>query len=155
MKKILLIILSFVIFSNVFAGVKDETNTLDFKAIRRLERVVERIENSKNVKIYINIFDGEESFQPADPQKSVIFNIQKINKEEIGVELKFSEDLDMESKSVELGVVMDHCKKNLYEEKYEEYINCVLESIDKIIASDEKEMEEEKKEIKEEKSIEK
>ncbi|WP_300328023.1 hypothetical protein [Fusobacterium sp.] len=151
MKKIIMIILSFIIMNEIFAGIKDETNTFDFKAIRRIDRSIEKIESSKKIKIYINIFDGEESFHPEDPQRTVIFDIQKINKDEISVELKFSEDLNLENKSVELSAILDNYKKELYEGKYEEYIVGVLDSIDKVLASEEAE----EKEIEAEENIEK
>lgn len=151
MKKIIMIILSFIIMNEIFAGIKDETNTFDFKAIRRIDRSIEKIESSKKIKIYINIFDGEESFHPEDPQRTVIFDIQKINKDEISVELKFSEDLNLENKSVELSAILDNYKKELYEGKYEEYVVGVLDSIDKVLASEEAE----EKEIEAEENIEK
>lgn len=151
MKKIIMIILSFIIMNEIFAGIKDKTNTFDFKAIRRIERVIGKVENSKKIKIYINIFDGEESFHPENPQRTVIFDVQKLNKEEISVELKFSEDLNLESKSVELSAILDNYKKELYEGKYEEYIVGVLDSIDKVLASEEAE----EKEIEAEENIEK
>lgn len=149
MKKIFMIILNIIILTKVFAGVKDETNTFDFKAIRRIERVVEKVENSRKVKIYINIFDGEESFHPEDPQKTIIFDIQKLNKDEVSVELKFSEDLNMENKSVELSAILDNYKKDLYEGKYEEYVIGLLDCIDQVLASEK----EEEKEIKSEENI--
>lgn len=151
MKKIITIILSFIIMTEIFAGIKDETNTFDFKAIRRIERVIEKVENSKKIKIYINIFDGEESFHPENPQRTVIFDVQKLNKEEISVELKFSEDLNLESKSVELSAILDNYKKELYEGKYEEYVVGILDSVDKVLASEEAE----EKEIEVEENIEK
>ncbi len=151
MRKIITIILSIFIMSKVFAGIKDETNTLDFKSIRRIERVIEKIENNKKIKIYINIFAGEESFHPEDPQRTVIFDIQKLSEDKVSIELKFSEDLNIENKSIELSAILDNYKKELYEGKYEEYIVGILDCIDKVLASEEAE----EKEIKAEENIEK
>lgn len=104
MKKILCCILSMIIFSSSFAGIKDETETLNSESIKRIEKVIEKIESSQKIKLYVNIFNGEESFQTEDPQQTIIFNIQKISEEEIGAELNFSEDLNMENKSAEVEV---------------------------------------------------
>ena len=147
MKNILCCILSMIIFSNSFAGIKDETETLDSESIKRIEKVVEKIESSQKIKLYVNIFNGEESFQTEDPQQTIIFNIQKISEEEIGAELNFSEDLNMENKSAEIGVVLDYYQKYLYDKKYEEYITSILNAIEQILTSQKNDEEEEKEEF--------
>ena len=147
MKKILCCILSMIIFSSSFAGIKDETETLNSESMKRIEKVIEKIENSQKIKLYVNIFNGEESFQTEDPQQTIIFNIQKISEEEIGAELNFSEDLNMENKSTEIGVVLDYYQKYLYDKKYEEYITSILNSIEQILTSQKNDEEEEKEEF--------
>lgn len=147
MKKILCCILSMIIFSSSFAGIKDETETLNSESIKRMEKVVEKIESSQKIKLYVNIFNGEESFQTEDPQQTIIFNIQKISEEEIGAELNFSEDLNMENKSTEIGVVLDYYQKYLYDKKYEEYITSILNAIEQILTSQKNDEEEEKEEF--------
>ncbi|MCF2611674.1 MULTISPECIES: hypothetical protein [Fusobacterium] len=155
MKKILYCILSMIIFSNSFAGIKDETKTLNSEAIKRIEKVIEKIENNQKIKLYVNIFNGEESFQVEDPQQTIIFNIQKISEDEIGAELNFSEDLNMENKSTEIGVVLDYYQKYLYEQKYEEYITSILNAMEQILTSQKNDEEEEKEELEANKVIEK
>ena len=147
MKNILCCILSMIIFSSSFAGIKDETETLNSESIKRIEKVVEKIESSQKIKLYVNIFNGEESFQTEDPQQTIIFNIQKISEEEIGAELNFSEDLNMENKSTEIGVVLDYYQKYLYDKKYEEYITSILNAIEQILTSQKNDEEEEKEEF--------
>lgn len=147
MKKILCCILSMIIFSSSFAGIKDETETLNSESIERIEKVIEKIESSQKIKLYVNIFNGEESFQTEDPQQTIIFNIQKISEEEIGAELNFSEDLNMENKSTEIGVVLDYYQKYLYDKKYEEYITSILNAIEQILTSQKNDEEEEKEEF--------
>ena len=148
MKKILCCILSMIIFSSSFAGIKDETENLNSESIERIEKVIEKIESSQKIKLYVNIFNGEESFQTEDPQQTIIFNIQKISEEEIGAELNFSEDLNMENKSTEIGVVLDYYQKYLYDKKYEEYITSILNAIEQILTSQKNDEEEEKEEFK-------
>lgn len=155
MKKILSCILAVIIFSNSFAGIKDETKTLNSEAIKRIEKVIEKIENNQKIKLYVNIFNGEESFQVEDPQQTIIFNIQKISEDEIGAELNFSEDLNMENKSTEIGVVLDYYQKYLYEQKYEEYITSILNAMEQILTSQKNDEEEEKEELEANKVIEK
>ena len=147
MKKILCCILFMIIFSSSFAGIKDETETLNSESMRRIEKVIEKIESSQKIKLYVNIFNGEESFQTEDPQQTIIFNIQKISEEEIGAELNFSEDLNMENKSTEIGVVLDYYQKYLYDKKYEEYITSILNAIEQILTSQKNDEEEEKEEF--------
>lgn len=147
MKKILCCILFMIIFSSSFAGIKDETETLNSESMRRIEKVIEKIESSQKIKLYVNIFNGEESFQTEDPQQTIIFNIQKISEEEIGAELNFSEDLNMENKSTEIGVVLDYYQKYLYDKKYEEYITSILNAIEQILTSQKNDEEDEKEEF--------
>ena len=147
MRKILCCILSMIIFSSSFAGIKDETETLNSESIKRVEKVIEKMENSQKIKLYVNIFNGEESFQTEDPQQTIIFNIQKISEEEIGAELNFSEDLNMENKSSEIGVVLDYYQKYLYDKKYEDYIIGILNAIEQILTSQKNDEEEEKEQF--------
>lgn len=140
MKKIIkFFIINIFIFSITLAKVNIENDCLTFKEIRRIERVIERLENSKNIKVYLNIFDGEEDFYPKIPEKVLIFNIQDIETEEVGIELKFSEDLNMEDKSVDIGIILDNYRNELYNREYEKYIIGVLEALEKIIPKKENE----------------
>lgn len=147
MRKILCGILATIIFSNSLAGIKDETKTLNDESIKRIEKLIEKIENSQKIKLYVNIFNGEESFQVKDPQQTLIFNIQKISESEIGAELNFSEDLNMENKSTEIEMVLDYYQKDLYEKKYEEYITNILNALEQVLISQKNDEAEEKKEI--------
>lgn len=149
MKKILCCILGIFIFSNSFSRIKDETKTLNSESIKNIEKVIENIENNQKIKLYVNIFNGEESFQTEDPQQTIIFNIQKISSDEITTELNFSEDLNMENKSSEIEIVLDYYQKYLYEKKYEEYITKVVETLEQILSSQRKEEKEEIEEFNE------
>ncbi|NME35665.1 MULTISPECIES: hypothetical protein [Fusobacterium] len=140
MKKIIkFFIINVFIFSLTFAKVNIEKDILNFKEIRRVERAIEKLENSKNIKVYLNIFEGENDFYTENPQKVLIFNIQNIETDELGIELKFSEDLNMEDKSVDLGIILDNYKKDLYNRDYEKYIIGVLEALEKVIPEEENE----------------
>ncbi|WP_027128034.1 hypothetical protein [Fusobacterium perfoetens] len=140
MKKIIkFFIINMFIFSLAFAKVNMEKDILNFKELRRVERAIEKLENSKNIKVYLNIFEGENDFYTENPQKVLIFNIQNIETDELGIELKFSEDLNMEEKSVDLGIILDNFKKELYNREYEKYIIGVLEALEKVIPEEENE----------------
>ncbi|MCI6152559.1 MAG: hypothetical protein MR673_05460 [Fusobacterium perfoetens] len=140
MKKIIkFFIINMFIFSLAFAKVNMEKDILNFKELRRVERAIEKLENSKNIKVYLNIFEGENDFYTENPQKVLIFNIQNIETDELGIELKFSEDLNMEEKSVDLGIILDNFKKELYNREYEKYIIGVLEALEKVIPEEKNE----------------
>lgn len=143
MKKIMCFILASFIFSNSFAGIKDEIKSLNSESIKNIEKVIEKLESDQKIKLYVNIFNGEESFQVKDPQQTIIFNIQKISEDEIATELNFSEDLNMENKSSEMEIVLDYYQKYLYEKKYEEYIVGVISGIEQLLISQKKDEKEE------------
>lgn len=122
-----------------FGKIEDGLNLLNLKDKRRIEKLITKIENNKDIIIYIKTVNGEESIQLENPQKTVMIIVQKINDEKIASELKFTEDLRMEDKEHDLNLILVNNKDYMFDAKYENYFENILVGIDKLIDSSEKE----------------
>lgn len=122
-----------------FGKIEDGLNLLNLKDKRRIEKLITKIENNKDIIIYIKTVNGEESMQLENPQKTVMIIIQKINDEKIASELKFTEDLRMEDKEHDLNLILVNNKDYMFDAKYENYFENILIGIDKLIDYSEKE----------------
>lgn len=127
-----------------FGKIEDNLKLLNLKDKRRIEKLITKIENNKDVIIYIKTVNGEESIQLENPQKTIMIIIQKINDEKIASELKFTEDLRMEDKEHDLNLILVNSKNYIFDEKYEDYFENILIGINKLINYSEKEEKEEK-----------
>lgn len=122
-----------------FGKIEDGLNLLNLKDKRRIEKLITKIENSKDIIIYIKTVNGEESIQLENPQKTVMIIVQKINDEKVASELKFTEDLRMEDKEHDLNLILVNNKDYMFDAKYEDYFENVLIGIDKLVDYSEKE----------------
>ena len=76
---------------------------------------------------------GGESFQIENPQKTFIITYQKIGKNVVVTELKFTEDLRMGDKSQEIDLILDALKERVFEKNYVGYTTALLEQVGNFI----------------------
>ena len=136
MKKIILGILSLSLIA--FGEIRDEVNILTKLEKENIEKIIEKIEKEKKIKIFLNIFDGEESFQIQNPQRSIILNIQKISLDIIATELSFTGDLKLDDKKLESDLILENAKEIIFKEEYSKYIIEVIEEISDLVTIEEK-----------------
>lgn len=134
-----LVILFLMINILSFGKIEDGLNLLNLKETRRIEKLIDTIENKKDIVIYIKTVNGEESIQLENPQKTVMVIIQKINEEKIVSELKFTEDLRMEEKEHDLNLILTDNKDYIFDKKYEDYFENLLIGIEKLMDTSKKE----------------
>lgn len=132
MKKIILAIF-FIICSISFSEIKDNVGLFSEEDIKNITTVIEKIEKEKDIKVYLNTVIGEESFQLVTPQKTFIITYQKIGKDIIVTELKFTEDLKMGDKDQEIDLILDSLKEQLFEKQYVGYTTSLLEQVNTLI----------------------
>lgn len=134
------IVLLFLIINILsFGKIEDGLNLLNLKGKRRIEKLITKIENSKDIIVYIKTVNGEESIQLENPQKTAMIIVQKISDKKIASELKFTEDLRMEDKEHDLNLILVNNKDYMFDGKYENYFENILIGIDKLIDYSEKE----------------
>ncbi|MFK4786020.1 hypothetical protein [Fusobacterium sp. MFO224] len=122
-----------------FAKIEDGLNLLKLKEKRRIEKLITKIENKKDVDIYLKTVNGEESIQLENPQKTIMIIVQKINDDKIASELKFTEDLRMEEKEHDLNLILTDNKDYIFNKQYEDYFQNLLVGINKLIDTSKKE----------------
>ena len=137
MKKLILMIF-FVISSFCFAEIQDNIGLFSEENRNEISTVIDKIEKEKEIKIHLNTVIGEESFQLVNPQKTFIITYQKMGKDIIITELKFTEDLKMGDKSQEIDLILDSLKEQLFEKQYYDYTTSLLEQVSILIPIEEK-----------------
>ncbi len=143
MKKIILTIFLFVC-SVSFGELKDNIGLFSEEEAVTVNEAIEKLEKEKEIKIYLNTVIGEESFQIENPQKTFIITYQKIGKNVVVTELKFTEDLRMGDKSQEIDLILDALKEQLFEKNYVGYTTALLEQVGNFITLEQKEDDEER-----------
>ncbi len=138
MKKIILTIFLFMC-SISFGELKDNIGLFSEEDAVIVNEAIEKLEKEKEIKIYLNTVIGEESFQIENPQKTFIITYQKIGKNVIVTELKFTEDLRMGDKSQEIDLILDALKEQLFEKNYVGYTTALLEEVGNFIILEQKE----------------
>lgn len=133
MKK-LITVLFFILSVFSFGEIKDNIGLFGEAEKESINEVIEKIENEKEIKIYLNTVIGQESFQLENPQKTFIITYQQMSKNVIITELKFTEDLGMSDKSQELDLVLDSLKDYVFDYNYMEYTKSLLEQVSALIS---------------------
>ena len=139
MKKIILTIF-LLVCSISFGELKDNIGLFSEEDAVVVNEAIEKLEKEKEIKIYLNTVIGEESFQIENPQKTFIITYQKIGKNVVVTELKFTEDLRMGDKSQEIDLILDALKEQLFEKNY---TTALLEQVGNFITLEQKEDDEE------------
>ena len=142
MKKIILTIF-LLVCSISFGELKDNIGLFSEEEAVTVNEAIEKLEKEKEIKIYLNTVIGEESFQIENPQKTFIITYQKIGKNVVVTELKFTEDLRMGDKSQEIDLILDALKEQLFEKNYVGYTTALLEQVGNFITLEQKEDDEE------------
>lgn len=142
MKKIILTIF-LLVCSISFGELKDNIGLFSEEDAAVVNEAIEKLEKEKEIKIYLNTVIGEESFQIENPQKTFIITYQKIGKNVVVTELKFTEDLRMGDKSQEIDLILDALKEQLFEKNYVGYTTALLEQVGNFITLERKEDDEE------------
>lgn len=142
MKKIILTIF-LLVCSISFGELKDNIGLFSEEDAAVVNEAIEKLEKEKEIKVYLNTVIGEESFQIENPQKTFIITYQKIGKNVVVTELKFTEDLRMGDKSQEIDLILDALKEQLFEKNYVGYTTALLEQVGNFITLEQKEDDEE------------
>lgn len=154
MKK-LMVMIFLLVCSISFGELKDNIGLFSEEEAAAVNEAMEKLEKEKDIKIYLNTVIGEESFQIENPQKTFIITYQKIGRDIIVTELKFTEDLRMGDKSQEVDLILDALKGQLFEKNYVGYTTALLEQIGNFITIEQKNEEDEEENFPEDSAEEK
>lgn len=124
MKKFLLFF--FVIFSISFSELKDGLNLFSEEDKKILTEVIEELEEKNELKIYVITSEYGEGYVVENPERTIIINVQKIDKKKIKIEESFTNDLNMQEKEKEINLLLDNLEVLVTKEEYVKYIEEVL-----------------------------
>lgn len=125
---------AFILFTTIIsAQVNDNLNLFNEEDKKNLALKVEEILEKREVKVYINTLIDGEGFQLVQPEKSIVLNINKENPETQRVQINFTQDLNMEEKEEEIGLLLDNVEQFMKSQQYGTYTLETLNGLDEIL----------------------
>ena|GEM_PF-5187137 len=136
MKKILMTLYIILSFTTLFAKIDDRLGLFKDKVgIEKIEAKVKEMEEMREIRIFVNTFQGGESFITSNPQKIAFFNILRSEDEMYAIDYNFSKDLQLDDYIEDMDLVIDNLSEMLEAGEYEDYILTILDEVDRIIYS--------------------
>lgn len=114
------------IFSISFSELKDGLNLFSEEDKKILTGVIEELEEKNELKIYVITSEYGEGYVVENPERTIIINVQKIDKKKIKIEESFTNDLNMQEKEKEINLLLDNLEVLIAKEEYVKYIEEVL-----------------------------
>ncbi|MGL4254210.1 MAG: hypothetical protein ACRCWN_04325 [Fusobacteriaceae bacterium] len=139
MMKNIVMVLLFFLNSLTFADVRDGEGLFSPEETKEIEKEIEKIENSKKVRIILNTLPYGEGFVVDNPVRTIIINIGKSEEGNLKIENSFSRDLTMEENEDELNAISDSLVQYVEKDEMEKYSIEYLRGIDKILSEESKE----------------
>ena len=144
-KKIIGIFL--LVFAFSFGEVNDSGNYLTADEKKEVEAKILKIEKNSDIVYYINL--GRKMDEKDIVEKAIILDMIPDGKDELNVQLKFTQDLDTTNYEEEINGLLAGSKNSITKKEYKTLILNILDVSEKIVAGLEKEkVEVEKKEVK-------
>ncbi|MBS9776129.1 MAG: hypothetical protein KGV57_03455 [Fusobacterium sp.] len=130
MKKKILVLLSFLIFSLLsFSQINDTSNLFTETQKEEINKKTEEIKKEKEMLIFINTFNEDEGFVINNPERALIINLKKIAEEKYKVEVSFSKDIDVEEKREDIDKLLNESGEILEDKEYSDYVLAILDGV--------------------------
>lgn len=143
-KKILLLL--FIVFTVSFGEVNDSRSYLKESDKQEIESKILEMEKNDGINYYVNI--GNKMDDSEKIEKTIILDIIPDGKNDVNVQLKFTQDIDTTLHEEEIDNVLVQGEELLIKKQYKEFILKALEVSEKVVEDIKKEkIEVEKKEI--------
>jgi len=94
---------------------------------------IEEIQNEKGLTIFVNTLAEDEGFAISDPERAMILNLKKGEKETYKVELSFSKDIDVEDYQDDINTTLNDSAELLERKEYGKYILTVLDGAGSVL----------------------
>ena len=107
MKKIMIMFLFLLSSIYSFATINDNLNLLKDEEKSEINEKIEEIQNEKGLTIFVNTLAEDEGFAISDPERAMILNLKKGEKETYKVELSFSKDIDVEDYQDDINTTLN------------------------------------------------
>ena len=116
-----------------FSAVNDGLNLLNDEEKTEINDKIEEIKNEKDLTVFVNTLSIDEGFAVSDPERALILNIKKGNKENYKVEISFSKDIDVDDYEKDINGTLDDSQVLLERKEYKKYILTVLDGVSSVL----------------------
>lgn len=133
MKKVLILFLTMYMSILSFSEVNDKLGILNEEEKVKLEKKIEEVSETTDLRFYVNYFKEEDTLQLKETEKSVIINLLKVDENNLKVSINFTQDMDVEEYREEVENILDNLEEILREGKNLEYSVELLGSLEEVL----------------------
>ena len=133
MKKIIITFLFLISSVFSFATINDNLNLLKDEEKVEINEKVEEIKKEKDLTVFVNTLSMDVGFAVSDPERALILNIKKGDKETYKVELSFSKDIDVDDYQDDINTTLTDAAPLLERKEYGKYILTVLDGASSVL----------------------
>ena len=133
MRKLIITFLFVITSIFSFSAVNDGLNLLNDEEKTEINDKIEEIKNEKDLTVFVNTLSIDEGFAVSDPERALILNIKKGNKENYKVEISFSKDIDVDDYEKDINGTLDDSQVLLERKEYKKYILTVLDGVSSVL----------------------
>ena len=133
MRKLIITFLFVITSIFSFSAVNDGLNLLNDEEKTEINDKIEEIKNEKDLTVFVNTLSIDEGFAVSDPERALILNIKKGNKENYKVEISFSKDIDGDDYEKDINGTLNDSQVLLERKEYKKYILTVLDGVSSVL----------------------
>lgn len=133
MRKLIITFLFVITSIFSFSAVNDGLNLLNDEEKTEISDKIEEIKNEKDLTVFVNTLSIDEGFAVSDPERALILNIKKGNKENYKVEISFSKDIDVDDYEKDINETLNDSQVLLERKEYKKYILTVLDGVSSVL----------------------
>ena len=133
MKKIVITFLFLISSVLSFATINDNLNILKDEDKVEINEKIEEIKKEKDLTVFVNTLSMDVGFAVSDPERALILNLKKSDKEIYKVELSFSKDIDIEDFQDDINTTLNDAAQFLERKEFGKYILTVLDGASSVL----------------------
>ena len=133
MRKLIITFLFVIMSIFSFSAVNDGLKLLNDEEKTEINDKIEEIKNEKDLTVFVNTLSIDEGFAVSDPERALILNIKKGNKENYKVEISFSKDIDVDDYEKDINGTLNDSQVLLERKEYKKYILTVLDGVSSVL----------------------
>ena len=133
MRKIIITFLFLISSVLSFATINDNLNILKDEEKVEINEKVEEIKKEKDLTVFVNTLSMDVGFAVSDPERALILNLKKSDKEIYKVELSFSKDIDIEDFQDDINTTLNDAAPFLERKEFGKYILTVLDGASSVL----------------------
>ena len=133
MRKIIITFLFLISSVFSFATINDNLNILKDEEKVEINEKVEEIKKEKDLTVFVNTLSMDVGFAVSDPERALILNLKKSDKEIYKVELSFSKDIDIEDFQDDINTTLNDAAPFLERKEFGKYILTVLDGASSVL----------------------